>query len=95
MKIIIFGHTGMLGKALIEHLNNSHEIVGISRNANSNLSIENHLWQDLSNVLKKNKFLPSTNVLGSDSVGLLISISNRVNALCVRVEIKGKSTLYK
>ncbi len=68
MKIIIFGHTGMLGKALVKHLNNSYEIVGISRNANSNLSIENHLWQDLSNVLKKNKFDIAINLCG-ESIG--------------------------
>ncbi|MDG2348893.1 MAG: NAD-dependent epimerase/dehydratase family protein, partial [Gammaproteobacteria bacterium] len=68
MKIIIFGHTGMLGKALIKHLRNTHEIIGISRKTNSKLPIENHLWQDLSNVLEKNKFDVAINLCG-ESIG--------------------------
>lgn len=64
MNIIIFGYTGMLGSALIDHLKDKHTITGISRKRHPNEFIENHTWDNLPDILKKNNFDVAINLCG-------------------------------
>lgn len=64
MKIIIFGHTGMLGRAFIKHFGATHQLVGISRKTNTQGHIESYPWEKLTEVLKSNSFDVAVNLCG-------------------------------
>lgn len=64
MKIIIFGYTGMLGKAFIKHFGNTYKIIGISRKPNSKDAIETYTWENLHDVLRSNRFDVAINLCG-------------------------------
>ena len=64
MNILIFGHTGMLGNALKQHWKNKHHLVGISRKRLQQSNIESHTWDDLDDILTKQKFDVAINLCG-------------------------------
>ena len=70
MNILIFGHTGMLGKALIEHWQNKHIIYGISRKKGASNHVQNFSWEQLDTLLDNHKIDIAINLCG-ESIGQL------------------------
>ena len=64
MNIIIIGHTGMLGKALIKHWKNKHKLYGISRKETHCEHIKTYDWGHLKRLLQQENIDVVVNLCG-------------------------------